>query len=63
MLTLIDVTGVTLPEPNFLQDLVERFSKANHPNLLNLKSKAIMLNDVQTLVLRTDSPDHISTWK
>jgi serine/threonine protein kinase len=25
--------------------------------------KPILLQDVQTLVVKTESPDHISTWK
>jgi hypothetical protein len=63
MLTLIDLTGLAHPSPRIMEQMIDQFQKANHPNLLNLNAKAVMLDDVQTLVFRSESPDHISTWK
>ncbi len=34
-----------------------------HPNLLNILGKAVVLRDINTVALRTEAPDHISTWK
>jgi len=46
-----------------MHGLIELLEKSKHPNLLNLTAKAVMLTDIQTLVFRSESPDHISSWK
>ena len=41
----------------------DQFKNAKHPNLLNIIGKVELLSDINTLIFRSDAPDHISTWK
>ncbi len=46
LLTLIDMTNANLPDPIFMHTLAGQFRNANHPNLLNMISEPVMLNDI-----------------
>jgi len=46
LLTLIDMTNANLPDPKFMHILAEQFRNANHPNILNMISEPVMLNDI-----------------
>lgn len=37
LLTLVDITGVVLPDPDFMPSLIDKLQRADHPNLLSLR--------------------------
>lgn len=52
--------------PHEHQQLLQFISKVrhiNHQNLLNLVDDIVFLDDINSIALRTDAPDHISAWK
>ena len=44
-------------------DMVSKLENVKHPNILNFLEPAMLIEEIQTLVFKTESPDHISTWK
>ena len=58
-----------LQTPTPLHDLkpllkfISNLKNENHPNLLNIDGDVVFLEEINTVAFRTDSPDHISTWK
>lgn len=63
LITLIDVTGVPEAKLEFINHTSNTLMQARHPNLLRLVERPVLLESVQTLVIKSESPDHISTWK
>jgi serine/threonine protein kinase len=62
LLTMIDVTE--LPhEQVAIHKMIEQYSLLTHPNVMKFTETPVMLANIQTLVFKTDAPDHISTWK
>jgi serine/threonine protein kinase len=60
---LIDFSPGKIEKQQALPKFLEMIEKTSHPNLLNLCGKSQILKQINTLVFKTDSPDHISTWK
>lgn len=46
-----------------LMNFINNLENENHPNLLNIHGDVVFLENINTVAFRTDSPDHISTWK
>ena len=46
-----------------LLKFISNLKNENHPNLLNIDGDVVFLEEINTVAFRTDSPDHISTWK
>jgi serine/threonine protein kinase len=38
-------------------------AKINHPNVLTFTEKPCFLPEINTLVFKSEAPDHISSWK
>ena len=63
MLSYVDLQQVFPEKQQVAIDLALDMQKLYHPNLLNMTAPVLILDNVQTLVFRTESPDHISSWK
>jgi hypothetical protein len=63
MLTFVDLHEVYPEKQQVAIELAMKMQKLYHPNLLNLTAPVMILDNVQTLVFRSESPDHISSWK
>ncbi len=63
MLTFVDITNVFQGKQQHALDVLGLLEKTHHPNLLNLVGPCQIMDNIRTLLFRTESPDHISTWK
>jgi len=63
MRIFVDITNVFQKKHKYAMNLVSKFEQVNHPNIMNLLEPAILIDEIQTLVFKTEAPDHISTWK
>lgn len=63
MLTFIDLNHLYPQMKQFATDLVAQMQSTSHPNLLNLTETVYIIDQIQTIVFKTESPDHISGWK
>ena len=63
MITFVDISNIFPQGQHFALDSVKILEQTNHPNLLNLVANVHMLEEINTLVFRTECPDHISSWK
>jgi len=63
LVSLVDFSPVPIQKQQILLNFIETVQQINHPNLLNVCSKAENLNEINTLVLRCEAPEHISMWK
>ncbi len=63
MRIFVDITNVYQKKHKYAMNLVSKLEQVNHPNIMNLLEPAILIDEIQTLVFKTEAPDHISTWK
>ena len=65
MLTFVDLTNIYPQKQGAALEQMVILGKTQHINLLNSVAPCqIIMTDVKpTAVFRTESPDHISTWK
>ena len=60
---MVNIDSIPLHKHQELKQFIQKIESINHPNLLNLIGKALILDNINTIALRTEAPDHISTWK
>ena len=63
MCIFVDISGDPPEKISYAIELVSKLEQVKHPNLLSLLEPAVLINEIQTLVFKTEAPDHISTWK
>lgn len=63
MRIFVDIANLDSKMQRYATHLVSKLEKINHPSIMNLLQPAILVDEIQTLVFLTESPDHISTWK
>ena len=63
MRIFVDITNVYQKKHKYAMNLVSKLEQVNHPNIMNLLEPAILIDEIQTLVFKTEAPDHISTRK
>lgn len=63
MRIFVDITNVYSKKQKYAMNLVSKLEQVRHPNILNLLEPVMLIDEIQTLVFKTESPDHISTWK
>lgn len=63
MKVFVDITNVFEQKHKYAIDMVSKLESVNHPNILNFLEPSTLINEIQTLVFKTEAPDHISTWK
>jgi serine/threonine protein kinase len=63
MRIFVDITNVYSKKHKYAMNLVSKLEQVNHPNILNLLEPVMLIDVIQTLVFKTEAPDHISTWK
>ena len=63
MVTFVDISNIFPQGQHFALDSFKILEQTNHPNLLNLVANVHILEEINTLVFRTECPDHISSWK
>jgi hypothetical protein len=63
LITIINFAPTILLEHKQLHQFIAKIRHINHPNLLNMIGDAVLLEEINSIALRTDAPDHISAWK
>jgi hypothetical protein len=63
MRIFVDISNLYESKHTFAMDLVSRLERVSHPNLLNILEPVMHIDEIKTIVFKTEAPDHISTWK
>lgn len=62
MRIFVDISNLKESRHNFIRDLVSRLERVSHPNIMKITEPAKFINEIKTLVFKTEAPDHITTW-